>query len=79
MRFATAFLEAPPEEWPALLAKIRDEADVVPSLEGLAQGMDQAAFQARFGGIDSPEYAAVVAEIGQRVAALPLYAPTATN
>jgi hypothetical protein len=79
VRFATAFLEAPPEKWPALLAKIRDEADVVPSLEGLAEGMDQAAFQARYGGIDSPEYAAVVEEIGQRVAALPLYAPTATN
>ncbi len=79
VRFATVFLTARPEDWPALLAQIRDEADVIPSLEGLVEGMDQATFQARFGGVDSPEYAAVVAEIGQRVAALPLYAPPTTN
>ena len=79
VRFAAAFLEAAPAEWPAMLAAIGGEADVMPALDGLAEGLDAATFQARFGGVDSPEYAAVVAEIGRRVAALPLYAPPATN
>ena len=79
VRFAAAFLEAAPAEWPAMLAAIGGEADVMPALDGLAEGLDAATFQARFGGVDSPDYAAVVAEIGRRVAALPLYAPPATN
>lgn len=80
IRFAAAFLAAPASAWPDMLAAIESEADVIPSLDGLAEGLDAAAFTARYGGIGSPEYAAVVAEIERRVAALPLYAvPPATN
>jgi hypothetical protein len=79
VRFATAFIAAPSSDWPAMLASIGGEADVMPSLDGLAEGMDAAAFEARYRDVDSPEYAAVVAEIGRRVAALPLYAPPATH
>jgi hypothetical protein len=79
VRFASAFLGASTTDWPTMLARVESEADVMPSLDGLAEGMDAATFKARFGGVDSPEYAAVVAEIGRRVAALPLYAPPVTT
>ncbi|HET9067850.1 MAG TPA: hypothetical protein VFN28_04345 [Amaricoccus sp.] len=80
VRFATALLAAPPEEWAATAAAMTGEAALMPALDGLAEGLDAAAFEARFGGVDSAEYAAVLAEIERRVAALPLYAPPpATN
>ncbi|HET9070067.1 MAG TPA: hypothetical protein VFN28_15610, partial [Amaricoccus sp.] len=80
VRFATRLIAARPEEWPALASAMTEEADLMPALDGLAEGLDAATFEARFGGVDSPEYAAVVAEIERRVAGLPLYAPPpATN
>jgi hypothetical protein len=79
VRFAAAFLGAQPSAWPAMLAAIGGEGDVMPSLDGLPEGMDAAAFRARFADMRSPAYAEAVAEIGRRVEALPLYALPATN
>ncbi len=76
-QFAEAFLDAPRSEWPALLARIGSEADIMPSIEGLPSGLSEAEFRARFGDVDSPAYAAMVDEIKRRVSALPLAAPSA--
>jgi len=74
VRFARAFLDAPRGDWPAMLRRIRSEADVIPSLEGLPGGLTEAEFRARYRDVDSEDYAAMVAEIERRVDALPLYA-----
>ena len=79
VRFAAAFLGAPKSRWPAMLAQIRDESDVLPSLDGLPSGMSAADFRARYGDVDSPAYAALVAEIDRRLDAMPLYASDLAN
>jgi uncharacterized protein YfiM (DUF2279 family) len=75
VRFARAFLAAPPERWPDMLARIATEADIMPSIDGLPSGLSDAEFRARFRDVDSPEYAAMVAEIERRIDALPLDQP----
>lgn len=75
VRFAAAFLSAGPRERRRMLERIGSEADLMPSLDGLPGGLSEAEFRSRFGDVDSPEYAAMVAEIDRRVNALPLYAP----
>ncbi len=77
VRFAAAFLNAPRSAWPEMLAAITAEADVMPSLDGLPSGLDDAAFRARYGSVDSPAYAEAVEEIARRVDNLPLYAAPA--
>ncbi|MFT3975115.1 MAG: hypothetical protein QM699_17230 [Amaricoccus sp.] len=44
----------------------------MPPIDGLPSGLSEAEFRRRFGDVDSPAYAAMVAEIRRRVAALPL-------
>ena len=46
VRFAAAFLAAPRADWPALLARIGSEADVLPALDGLPSGLSDAEFRA---------------------------------
>ena len=75
VRFATAFLDASPAEWPAMLDRIATESDLIPSLEGLPSGLTRAEFEARFGDVDSPAYQAMVAEVRRRVEALPFGTP----
>jgi hypothetical protein len=67
-------MAAPPEDWPALIARLRAESDILPRLQGLPGRMTGAAFDARFGTIDSPAYRAVLDEIEARIDALPLHA-----
>ena len=78
-RFARAFLETPRADWPALLARITGEADVLPDLDGLPEGMSAAEFARRYGDVDSPEYHALLAEITARIDALPLYRAPLSN
>lgn len=79
VRFAEAFLAAPRSAWPQMLARIITEDDVLPSLDGLPESLDGAAFRARYGDVDSPAYAEAVAEIGRRVSGLPLYVSPAAD
>lgn len=72
-RFAAAFLAVPRSEWPAMLALVKDESDVMPDVSGLPSLMSEAEFRERFGAVDSPAYRAMVAEIEARVAALPFH------
>lgn len=74
-RFAQALIETPAGDWPALLAGIGTEADLMPSLDDLPSGLTEAEFIERFGDVDSPAYAAEIAEINRRLDAMPLYAP----
>lgn len=74
VRFARTLLDTPPADWKALAARLTDEAAILPVFEDLPEQLTEAAFRARFGDVDSPAYAATVAEIDARVAALPLYA-----
>ena len=72
--FATLLLSASTEDWPRILASIRTESDVLPEFRDLPSGLSEARFRERFGDIDSPEFARVVAEIDRRIEALPLHA-----
>jgi hypothetical protein len=73
------FLEAPREDWPALLARISREEDVLPALHGLPEGMGAAEFRQRYGDVDSPAYQALMAEIVGRIDALPIYREPLSN
>ncbi|MBP7001447.1 hypothetical protein [Amaricoccus sp.] len=70
-RLAAAFLAAPADEWPAMLALISDESDVMPDVSDLPRGLSEAEFRARFGEVDSPAYRDMLAEIARRVDATP--------
>lgn len=78
-RFAATFLGAPPADWRDMLEGVARQADVLPSLGGLPRGMDEAAFREAYGDVDSAAYAALLAEIAGRVAALPLHGDRAVN
>ena len=78
VRFARALLAAPPEEWKPMLARLDGEDAILPAFEDLPEHLTEAEFRARFGDVDSAAYAAMVAEIDARVAALPFYAPADT-
>ena len=49
------------------------EADIMPRSEDLPEGLQEAEFKRRFGGVGAPAYARVIAEIERRIAALALY------
>jgi hypothetical protein len=50
-----------------------NERDLMPMTEDLPEFMPEREFNRRFGGVDSPAYNKMMAEIERRVAALPLY------
>ena len=79
LRFAEAFLSAPASDWPDMLDLIRTDNDILPPLDGLEAGMSAEEFEARFGDIDSPAYAAALAEIERRIDDLPLHARGRVN
>jgi hypothetical protein len=78
-RFAETALATPRSGWPGLIARMADEAAVMPSIEGLPAGLSEEAFRARFGDVESEPYRAMLARIEERVAALPLHAPAGMN
>jgi uncharacterized protein YfiM (DUF2279 family) len=55
------------------LADMKSERDIMPDVTGLPEHMPEAEFLQQFGGIGAPKYEAMVTEIEQRVASLPLY------
>jgi hypothetical protein len=72
-RLAAAFLAAPKSEWPEMLGLAQEESDVMPDVGDLPRGMSEADFRARFGAVDSPAYAEMLAEIERRIDALPFH------
>lgn len=49
------------------------ESDILPEVKDLPEFMQEAEFKRRFGAIGAPAYRKMVADIEQRIAALPLY------
>ena len=49
------------------------ESDVIVDARDLPEAMPEAEFKRRFGGVDAPAYARMIAEIDGRIAALPAY------
>lgn len=73
IRMSNRLMAAPAAEWPALIARIDAEEDVVISFEGLPPIMSIDAFEAAFGTVESPAYAALNAEIEARIDRLALH------
>lgn len=77
VRLAETLLASPSGDWQGIVAILGDEADILPPLDGLPSGLSEAEFRRRYSDVDSPEYAALVAEIRRRIDALPVsVAPT---
>ncbi|WP_412724761.1 hypothetical protein [Alteromonas sp. D210916BOD_24] len=55
------------------IARIQRELEIIPSIEGLPEGLNKQAFTAQYGRVDSEEYLKEVDEIKRRINALPLY------
>lgn len=73
LQFGEMLMATTREDWPALAARLTEEGALMPPVDGLPTQLSEEEFGARFGDVDSPEYAAMVAEIDRRVGALPLY------
>lgn len=52
------------------------EADIMPLMQGLPEGLRSAEFKRRYGDADSPAFKALLVEIDRRIAACRLYAET---
>lgn len=61
------------DEVAAMLASKITGEDLLPAIDGLAEFMPEAEFVRRYGGVGSPAYEAVLADIDARIAALELY------
>lgn len=56
-----------------LLAQLSDTGQLLPGLDGLAEFMPEPEFRRRFGGVGTPAYQAVMADIDARLGALEIY------
>lgn len=73
-RFARTVLTRPRADWPAVIAAIDTENDLLPELDGLPSGLSDEEFEARFGDVSSASFKALIVEIERRIDALPFYA-----
>ena len=55
------------------IARSLVESDIMPAADDLPEHMSESEFKRRFGGVDSPRYNKMIAEIDRRVEQLPLY------
>lgn len=75
IRFADLFMSSAREDWPVLIDRMRDEAAVLPSLDGIPGLLPRDQFESRFGNIETPEYQAMIREIEQRIDGVGIHAP----
>jgi hypothetical protein len=68
---ATAYARA--SEIQMRVAQSLVESDIMPRADDLPEHMSESEFKRRFGGVDSPRYNRMIAEIDRRVDQLPLY------
>lgn len=68
---ATAYSRA--SEIQTRVAQSLVESDIMPRADDLPEHMSESEFKRRFGGVDSPRYNRMIAEIDRRVDQLPLY------
>jgi hypothetical protein len=74
IRLADRLLATPAGDWPALLARMTSEADVIGALDGLPGETPRDAFRDRIGGLDTPAYRDLFRLIEERIDRLPLHA-----
>lgn len=74
IRLSDRMMSAPASAWPALLDAMETEEDVIVPLDGIPTLLSRSEFEARFGALDSPDYAAMLARIESRIDALPIHA-----
>lgn len=55
------------------MSEIKDYTAIIPDIKGLPEQMDEQAFNSQFGNTDSQLYKDMIAEIDERIDALPLY------
>ncbi len=70
---SNAMMAAPADDWPALLARIRSENDVIVPFKGIPGKIPQAQFKARFGDVESPAYMEMITRIEARIAGIGLH------
>jgi hypothetical protein len=75
IRMSNRLMTALRGDWPALLARLQAEHDVIVPFDDIPQIMSQAEFDSRYGSVDSAEYAGVLAAIEARIDTLALHAP----
>lgn len=75
IRLSDRFMTAPVEEWPALIARIDTENDVIVPFDDIPQILSQEDFTAKFGSVESADYAAMLAHIEAQIDDLRLHAP----
>lgn len=76
-RAGTRFGEAINRESPTLAVRMATplaDQDLIPALDGLPEYLRESEFRRRYGQIDSPAYRELLADIEQRIAALPIHA-----
>jgi hypothetical protein len=73
IRMSNRLMGAPVGDWPALLARLSNEGDVIISYEGIPQILSEAAFKARFGDVEDPRYQAMLAQIEAKIDGLALH------
>lgn len=56
-----------------LMSRIKDYTGIIPDIQGLPEQMDEQTFKARFSNTDSELYRSMIAEIDERINALPIY------
>jgi hypothetical protein len=77
IRMSDLFMAQPPETWPALIARIKSEADILASFDGIPKIMSEASFKERFGDVDSAEYRRMLEIIEQSIDRTTLHASPA--
>lgn len=73
LAFAGLLLNSPAADWPRIVGLLTDEAAILPPFADLPSGLSRDRFEADFGDIDSPAFAAMLAEIDRRIAALAVH------
>ena len=74
IRLSDLMMATPLAGWPAILARIEDEGDVLAGFDGLPPRMSEAEFAARFESVNSPAYAAMLDLIEERIDRLAVHA-----
>lgn len=74
-RFGQQAISSPKQarELQRLMSQAKDYTSIIPDIQGLPEHMDEPTFRARFDNTDSPLYRSMIAEIDERINALPLY------
>lgn len=75
IRLSNVLMATPPGAWPGLLARLKNESDVIVAFEGIPVLMPEAEFKARFGNLESRRYKEMLATIEARIDGIGLYQP----